>query len=54
MSNSMKAMPVVRGMSQSFCIVVLLLTCCTLSAQNASGPDVNNNTRACRRHIWHI
>src|ERR1700732_4304662 len=27
-------MRVVQGMSQSLCIVVLLLTCCTLSAQN--------------------
>src|SRR6266481_5480869 len=28
------AMRVVRGMSQSLCIVLLLLTCCTLLAQN--------------------
>ena len=34
MSNSMKAMRVVRGMSQSLCIVLLLLTCGALSAQN--------------------
>src|SRR6202043_2260682 len=34
MSNSMKAMRVVRGISQSLCIVLLLLTCCALSAQN--------------------
>jgi pimeloyl-ACP methyl ester carboxylesterase len=34
MSNSMKAMRVARGMSQSFCIVLLLLTCGVLSAQN--------------------
>jgi pimeloyl-ACP methyl ester carboxylesterase len=34
MSNSMKAMRVVRGMSQSLCIVLLLLTCHVLSAQN--------------------
>jgi pimeloyl-ACP methyl ester carboxylesterase len=34
MSNSMKPMPVVRGMSQSFSIVLLLLTCGALSAQN--------------------
>ncbi len=34
MSNSMKAMRVARGMSQSFCIVLLLLTCRALSAQN--------------------
>jgi pimeloyl-ACP methyl ester carboxylesterase len=34
MSNSLKAMRGVRGMSQSICIVLLLLSCCTLSAQN--------------------
>src|SRR6202162_1428622 len=34
MSNSMKAMRVVRGMSQPLCIVLLLLTCGALSAQN--------------------
>src|ERR1700756_1340238 len=33
MSNSTKAMRVVRGISQSLCIVLLLLTCGTLSAQ---------------------
>ena len=27
-------MRVIRGISQSFCIVLLLLTCCALSAQN--------------------
>src|ERR1700687_1666918 len=34
MSNSMKAMRVVRGISQSLCIVPLLLACGALSAQN--------------------
>jgi pimeloyl-ACP methyl ester carboxylesterase len=34
MNNSMKAMRVVRGISQSLCVVVLLLTCRGLSAQN--------------------
>src|SRR5438552_4235349 len=34
MSNSLRAMPTLRGMSQSLCIVLLLLTCCTLLAQN--------------------
>jgi pimeloyl-ACP methyl ester carboxylesterase len=34
MSNSMTPMPVVRGISQSFCIVFLLSICCALSAQN--------------------
>src|ERR1700736_5624907 len=34
MSNSTKAMRVVRGISQSLCIVLLLLSCGTLSAQN--------------------
>ena len=33
MSNSMMPMRVVRGMSQFFCIVLLLLTCGALSAQ---------------------
>src|SRR5437899_9940976 len=41
MSNSMKAIRVVRGMSQSLCIVLLLLTCHTLSAQNEA-PRVRN------------
>jgi hypothetical protein len=34
MSNSMKAMREVRGVSQSLCIVLLLLACGMLSAQN--------------------
>jgi len=34
MSKSMKTMRVARRMSQSFCIVLLLLTCEALSAQN--------------------
>jgi pimeloyl-ACP methyl ester carboxylesterase len=34
-------MRVVRGMSQSLCIVLLLLTCCALSAQNEA-PRVRN------------
>jgi pimeloyl-ACP methyl ester carboxylesterase len=34
MSNSTKSMRAVRGISQSLCIVVLLLTCGVLSAQN--------------------
>jgi hypothetical protein len=34
MSKSMKAMRVARRISQSFCIVLLLLTCGALSAQN--------------------
>src|ERR1700682_5130072 len=34
MNNSMKAIRVVRGISQSLCIVLLLLTCRALSAQN--------------------
>ena len=34
MNNSLKTRQVVRGMSQSICIVLLLLSCCVLSAQN--------------------
>ena len=34
MSNSMTPMRAVRGICQSFCIVLLLLTCGALSAQN--------------------
>src|SRR6202047_5136072 len=34
MSNSTKSMRVVRGISQSLCIVLLLLTCRAVSAQN--------------------
>jgi pimeloyl-ACP methyl ester carboxylesterase len=33
MRNSMAPMRLVRGMSQSLCVVLLLLTCCALSAQ---------------------
>src|SRR5882762_4515793 len=40
MSNSMKSMRVTRGMSQ-FSIVLLLLTCCALSAQN-QGHGIRN------------
>jgi hypothetical protein len=34
MNNSLKTRQVVRGMSQSICIALLLLSCCVLSAQN--------------------
>ena len=34
MSNSMKPMRAVRGISQSLCIALLLFTCGVLSAQN--------------------
>src|SRR5258705_13672289 len=34
MSNSMKPMRAVRGISQSLCIIFLLFTCGVLSAQN--------------------
>jgi len=34
MTNSMKGMRVLQGMSRSLCIVLLLLTCGALSAQN--------------------
>jgi pimeloyl-ACP methyl ester carboxylesterase len=41
MSNSMKPMRAVRGISQSLCIVFLLFTCGVLSAQN-QGHRVRN------------
>jgi pimeloyl-ACP methyl ester carboxylesterase len=41
MSNSMKATRAARGMSQSRCIALLLLTCCALSAQNEGHPVRN-------------
>src|SRR6202453_399996 len=41
MRNSMKSMRVVQGMSQSLCIVLLLLTCGALSAQNQQ-PRIRN------------
>jgi major membrane immunogen (membrane-anchored lipoprotein) len=34
MSNSIRAMRVSRGISQSLCVILLLLACGTLSAQN--------------------
>ena len=42
MSNSMTPMRALRGMSQSLCIVLLLLTYSTLSAQNAQPRRVRN------------
>ena len=37
MNNSLKTRQVVRGMSQSLCIALLLLSCCALSAQSEKG-----------------
>jgi hypothetical protein len=34
MSKAMNGVPVVRAMSQSLCLVLLLLTCCARAAQN--------------------
>ena len=45
MSNSLQAMRVARGMSQSFCIALLLLTCCALSAQNLSAQNQDHRVR---------
>jgi pimeloyl-ACP methyl ester carboxylesterase len=42
MSNSMTPMRVVRGMSYSLCIVLVLLICRTLSAQNEEPRRVRN------------
>jgi pimeloyl-ACP methyl ester carboxylesterase len=41
MSNSLKAMQTLRGLSQSICIVLSLLSCCALLAQNEQ-PRVRN------------
>src|SRR5271170_5870658 len=41
MSNSMKPLQVVVRISQSLCIVLLLLTCGVLSAQNQNSPVKN-------------
>ena len=41
MNNSLKARQVLRGLSQSLCIALLLLTCCTLSAQSEEHPVRN-------------
>ena len=41
MNNSLKAMQALRGMSQSICIVLSILTSCTLSAQNEP-PRIRN------------
>src|ERR1700739_832420 len=41
MNNSLKTRQVVRGMSQSICIALLLLSCCALSAQSEA-PRVRN------------
>ena len=45
MSNAMHGVPVVRAMSQSFGIMLLLLTCGVLSAQNVSGTIVSERSR---------
>ena len=37
MNNSLKTRQVVRRMSQSLCIALLLLSCCALSAQSEKG-----------------
>jgi len=37
MTDSIKPVPVVRGMSQLLSIVLLVLTCCLLSAQSEKG-----------------
>ena len=42
MSNSMTPVRLVRGMSQLLCIVLLLLVCSTLSAQNQEPRRVRN------------
>src|SRR3974390_2880130 len=34
MNRSMKVTQAVQGMSQPFCVMLLLLTCCALPAQN--------------------
>jgi len=41
MNNSLKARQILRGLSQSLCIALLLLTCCTLSAQSEEHPIRN-------------
>ncbi len=46
MSDSMKAMRVVRGVCQSLCVVLSVLVCCALSAQN------NNETIAFEILFW--
>jgi hypothetical protein len=38
MSNSGKAVRLVRGMSQSLCILLMLFACFALSAQNETHP----------------
>src|SRR6202166_2435424 len=45
MSNSMKAMRVVRGIAESLCIVLLLLACGALSAQNLSAQNHEHRVR---------
>ena len=45
MSNSMNGMRVVQGMSRSLCIVLLLLTCGALSAQNLSKQNQHHRVR---------
>jgi pimeloyl-ACP methyl ester carboxylesterase len=39
MSNSMKAMRVVRGVCHSLCVMLCVLICCALSAQNVSAQN---------------
>jgi hypothetical protein len=45
MSNSMNGVRVVRGMSRSFCLALLLFTCGTLPAQNPPAPNEEHRVR---------
>ena len=45
MSNSMNGVRVVRGMSRSLCLALLLSTCGTLSAQNSPAPNEEHRVR---------
>src|SRR6202051_1320156 len=45
MSNSMNGMRVLPGMSRALCVVLLLLTCAALSAQNLSAQNKEHRIR---------
>src|ERR1700692_453270 len=45
MSNSMNGMRVLPGMSRALCVVLLLLTCAALSAQNLSAQNEEHRVR---------
>jgi pimeloyl-ACP methyl ester carboxylesterase len=54
MSNSMRALPAVRALSQSLGIALLLLTYCAVLAQNLSAQNVSTQNVSTQNHDHHV